>query len=405
MFPAIRGVAFALALGIWPGAAWAAPLSADDVVRSALSRHPVTVAASAAIPAAEARKREVGPLLENPEASFGVAVVGGLTQGTINQPISVTGEGIQARAAATAGIDATHDEARRAALEIAAEARAAYAWTVTTRERWQLADEAMRQSTRLREAVEAREAAGAARPLDVRLARMAEAEATALAIGARRDYADALTALSVYAPEALTSELAEDPLSVLPARTEASARSDVQAAEARVREAEASLRLQRAAQVPEVGVGAFFQQDDAHGDPGDVGAQITMSLPIWSHNQGGVGEAEAALETARAELAAVSARANAEQTVLPEVSAYADASLGRLGDFEADARAALDSIELGWTSGEIDVSEAVLLRREVLDGWVAALDARQSTVEARLELLLATEDPNLIPADSAGEDR
>jgi hypothetical protein len=80
-------------------------------------------------------------------------------------------------------------------------------------------------------------------------------------------------------------------------------------------------------------------------------------------------------------------------------------ALGRLGDFEQDAREALTSIELGWTTGEIDVSEAVLLRREVLDGWVAALDARQSTVEARLEVLLATEDPHLIPADTAEEDR
>ena len=47
----------------------------------------------------------------------------------------------------------------------------------------------------------------------------------------------------------------------------------------------------------------------------------------------------------------------------------------------------------------------MLLRREVLDGWAAALDARQSPVEARLEVLLATEDPHLIPADTAEEDR
>lgn len=405
MIPATRGVAFALAVGFWPTAAWATPLSADDVVRSALSRHPDAVASASAVPAAEARHREFGTFLENPEASVGVAVAGGLVQGTLNQPISVTGEGWHARSAASAGVDAAEGDARRTDLRVAAEARAAYAWAVTTRERWQLADEAMRQSTRLREAVEAREAVGEARPLDVRLARMAEAEATELAIRARRDHADALTALARYAPDAITADLADDPLAVLPTIASTSERSDVAAAEARVRAAEAVLRRERAATMPHVGVGVFFQKDEAHGDPGDIGPQLTVGIPLWTRNQGDIGTARADLEVARAELESVRSRARAEQLVLPDVGTYADEALGRLGDFEQDAREALTSIELSWTTGEIDVSEAVLLRREVLDGWVAGLDARQSTVEARLEVLLATEDPHLIPADTAEEDR
>ncbi len=405
MIPATRGVSFALVLGLWPTTAWAAPLTADDVVRSALARHPDAVASAAAVPAAEARRREVGTFLENPEASVGVAVAGGLFQGTLNQPISLTGEGWYARSAATAGIDAAEGDARRTDLRVAAEARATYAWAVTTRERWQLADEAMQQATRLREAVEAREGVGEARPLDVRLARMAEAEATELAIRARRDYADALTALALYAPDAVTAELADDPIAVLPRTSASSDRSDVAAAEARVREAESALRRERAATIPHLGVGLFFQKDEAHGDPGDIGPQLTVGIPLWTRNQGAIGTARADLDVARAELESLRSRASAEQSVLPEVDAYASEALGRLGDFEQDAREALTSIELGWTTGEIDVSEAVLLRREVLDGWVAALDARQSTVEARLEVLLATEDNHLIPADTAEEDR
>lgn len=405
MIPATRGVSFALVLGLWPSAAWATPLSADDVVRSALTRHPDAVASASAVPAAEARRREVGTFLENPEASVGVAVAGGLVQGTLNQPISITGEGWYARRAASAGIEAAEGDARRTDLRVAAEARAAYAWAVTTRERWQLADEAMRQSTRLRQAVEAREAVGEARPLDVRLARMAEAETTELAIRARREQADAITTLALYAPDAVSAELADDPIAVLPAISSTSDRSDVAAAEARLREAEAALRRERAATMPHLGVGMFFQKDDTHGDPGDIGPQITVGIPLWTRNQGGIGTARADLEVARAELESVRSRASAEQSVLPEVDAYAAEALGRLGDFEQDAREALTSIELGWTTGEIDVSEAVLLRREVLDGWVAALDARQSTVEARLQVLLATEDTHLIPADTVEEDR
>ena len=405
MIPASRGVSLALVLGLWPTAAWATPLSADEVVRSALSRHPDAVASASAVPAAEARRREVGTFLENPEASVGVAVDGGLVQGTLNQPISITGEGWHARRAATAGIDAAEADARRTDLRVAAEARATYAWAVTTRERWQLADEAMQQSTHLRQAVEAREAVGEARPLDVRLAHLAEAEATELAIRARREQAEALTALALYAPTAVSAELADDPLAALPTSAARSERSDISAAEARLREAEAGLHRERAATMPHLGVGLFFERDEAQGGPLDIGPQLTVGVPLWNRNQGGIGTARAELDLARAELESVRARVGAELVALPEVGAYAAEALGRLGDFEQDAREALASIDLGWTTGEIGVSEAVLLRREVLDGWVAALDARQSTVEARLDVLLATEDPHLIPADSALEDR
>lgn len=398
MIPALRGVSSALLLGLWPAAAWAAPMTADDVVRSALSRHPDAVAASAAIPAAEAARREVGTFLENPEASVGVAVAGGLVQGTLNQPLSVSGEGWHARAAARAGLDAATSDARRTDLRVAAVARATYAWAVTTRERWELADQAMSQATRLREAVEAREAVGEAGPLDVRLARMAEAEVTERAIGARRDHAAARTALAAWTDEAATAELTDDPLDVVPPGTPGAGRSDLAAAEARLREADARVARARAGAVPLVGVGLFAQRDDAHGDPGDFGPQLSVALPVWNRNQSGVGGALAARASAVAALEALRAQVTAEQTLLPQVSAYADDALGRLGDFEADARAALDTIQLGWSTGEIDVSQAVLLRREVLDGWVAALDARQATVEVRLDLLLATEDSTLLPA-------
>ena len=151
--------------------------------------------------------------------------------------------------------------------------------------------------------------------------------------------------------------------------------------------------------------GGIFERDEAQGGPADIGPQLTVGVPLWTRNQGGIGTSRAELDRAGAELESVRARVGAELAVLPEVGTYAAEALGRLGDFEQDAREALASIELGWTTGEIGVSEAVLLRREVLDGWVAALDARQSTVEARLDVLLANEDPNLIPADSALEDR
>jgi outer membrane protein, heavy metal efflux system len=389
LIPAHRGAALVCALGLWPGVAWAAPLSPDDVVRSALSRHPDAVASASAVSAADAGRRAIGLFLDDPQAS--VAFAGGELQGSLVQPLSVTGEGWHARSAARAGLDAAQDGARRARLRVAAEARAAYAWAVTTREGWRLADEALQQATGLRAAVEAREAVGEARPLDVRLARMAEAEAAQRAIRARRDEADAITSLALYTPDA-GAELLDDPLAAVPAAGGSAGRSDVAAAEGRLREAEAALRRERAAAVPAIGLGVFVQGPD-------VGPQVNVGVPLWTRNRAAIGAARADLDVARAAVETVRGRAAAEQDVLPAVGAYADEALGRLGDFEQDARAALASIEAGWSTGEIALAEAVLLRREVLDGWAAALAARQDAVEARLQVLLATEDPHLVPED------
>lgn len=404
MNSAIRGALVALALGLWPTAAWAGALSAEDVVRSALEHHPDTLQAAGAVTAGQARRQQVSTLLENPTISVGVSAAGSLLQGTLNQPISLTGEGWKARRAADAAIDAASFDERRTDLRIAAEARATYAWAVTTERLWKLSDEAMRQSSHLKVAVEARAAAGEAGALDVQLARMAEAEATARANEARRLHASARTALAAFSPEAATAELTADATDALPTPAAAATRSDVLAAEARVREAEADLAQQRAAVMPRVGIGLFFQRDARHGDPGDVGPQLTLAVPLWNRNQGAVGQAQADVALAKSELGLARTRAAAELAVLPDASWYADAALAGLGDVEADARAAIATIDLAWTAGEIDVAQAVLLRREVLTGWVAGLQAKQSTVDAQLDLLLAQEDPNLIPTPTTNDE-
>jgi outer membrane protein TolC len=383
---------------------WANPdaaLNADDVVRQALLRHPDLVAARGDVAAATGRREQLSVFIENPEISVGVAVAGGLVQGTVNQPLSITGEGWHARRWASAGFDAVDADARRVALRVAAEARVVYARAITTRERWELSAEALADATTLRTAVEARAAVGEARELDVRMARMAEAEAAQLAIDARREHAAALAALSTWAPSASGALLAEDPRAAVPIGAGAGRRSDLVAAEARVRAAEAGLARERAAAMPLVGVGMFFQVDKMHGDPGDIGPQVMLGVPLWDRNQAAVASARADVDARRADLAAVGARVDAERVLYPEVAAYAEATLEALGDLETEARAALASIQLGWTTGELSIADAVMMRREVLTAWVAAVDARQSAVEARIDALFAEEDPSLIPADVA----
>ena len=96
MFPRPLLRAWALAACLWPAAASADPLTADDVVRYALDHHPDAVAASAAVDVATGERRKAAVFLANPRSGVGV-VVGERTGAEVLQPLSLTGEGWHAR--------------------------------------------------------------------------------------------------------------------------------------------------------------------------------------------------------------------------------------------------------------------------------------------------------------------
>lgn len=398
---AIRGVTLALFLGLEPGLAWAAPLTADDVVRHALEHHPDLVAAHGAVGTASGYRRDVSVLLDNPEAEVGVAVLGDLLQGGVTQPLSLTGEGWHARRAARGAVEAAAAHARRSTFVLAAEARAAYVRARAAEERARLGDEAFAQASRLRAALEDRGRAGEVSPLDVRLARLSEARAAAEAVDAHRAAAEARTALTAFHPDAATAELVGSIEVAAPPAAPTGERSDVLAVHARVEAASAELARARAAALPPVAVGAMFQRDAGEWD---VGPQVALVIPLRTRNRGDVASARADLATAEAESDRLRAVAAAEATGGARTSAFADEALGRLGDVDTDAREALASVERAVAAGELGVSEAVLLRTEILDGWTAGLDAREARSLARLDAMLAVESERLL-APAAEEAR
>ena len=88
--------------------------------------------------------------------------------------------------------------------------------------------------------------------------------------------------------------------------------------------------------------------------------------------------------------------AGAEQAASAALAARAAEDLERLGDPTEDARLALGAIGSAFDRGELDVTTAVLLRGEVLDGWAGAVEAERTAAELTLFHLLATEDPALL---------
>jgi outer membrane protein TolC len=88
----------------WASPAHAAPLTPDETVRSALERDPSLLAARADVIAAEGALRAATFLRSNPYVSVETSLTSDLSGASLQQPISVSGEGLPARRAARANV-------------------------------------------------------------------------------------------------------------------------------------------------------------------------------------------------------------------------------------------------------------------------------------------------------------
>ncbi|MFZ5477162.1 MAG: TolC family protein [Myxococcota bacterium] len=379
------------------GAASAQGLTAEDAARSALTHDPVYLSAVAAAEEAQGQLRAATFLQSNPTISTEVSVVEPRWSASVQQPISLSGEGLARHDAALAVVQAAAFDRQRAALVVAAEARAAWADLAAAEARRSLATEALIQAHARRVAIEARVAAGDLPELDARLARLAEAEAALAVVEAQRAVTDARVALARFVPDAATVEVSGSPGDAAPDPLGASERADVLAAERRVDAANAGLRAERAATLPVVGVGASVERE---GDTTFAGPTLQVTLPLWKANPDGRAAAHAAVSVARAEAAAAARLAEAERvTTRGAASNSRDARAGLAGDPVADALAALDAIDKAEAGGELDPGSATLLRQQVLDGAMSAISLEQAVVHAELDALLAASDPALLPPD------
>jgi len=387
-------------IGLWTlvMAAVAAPLSADKAVSAALERSVVLAEADAALGRASGALRAARGLPQDPTVSGSVAVVGDAWQLSVQQPVSLTGAGLAERAAAQHTVSAATAQRARVELEVAASVRRAWVDAVAARQRAKLAAEALALARQVADAARQREAVGEASQLDLRLARLQVEQARATWMSATledgRRTAD-LAARVGHDPAAL--ELPEDPLAGAPEASGAvRPRSDLVAAAAASDAARATLQQQRASTLPSVRIGAFVEQE---GTEFRAGPSASFTLPVWRANADGRAAAQAAVSVATRQQADAERRAAAEQQTMRQLTeTMEDAIVDQGVDIPAEASAALDSVGLGYARGELDMLSTALLQAEILDGYVAWIEVRRVTAEARLDLLLATEDPSLLGA-------
>ena len=380
-----------------------APLTPDDVVTAALANDVPLHAAEADAVAARGRIAQSSTLLDNPEFEARVAPLGGGFEVAASQDLSSVGEASAGRREGRASLAAAAARLTRARLVAAAGARDAYAEASAATELAIVAEEGWTLATRLRGAVESKLAAGESSRLDVHLARMREAQAAAVLLEVREREASAQTELATRMGRVPGDRrLLRDPLAAAPEPSRVDAgeveRSDVLGTRAAVAAAEARIALEAGRAVPGIALGIFVERDAGSTT---VGPTLSFALPLFDRNQAGRAEARGGRDIARAEAGVAAVRAEAERSLTRRRLDGASEVSHALGDgIRGDARDALASISSGYAAGELDLLDTVLLQAEVLEGEAAAIEVRLALARARLDFLLATDDPALLSGDA-----
>jgi len=191
-------------------------------------------------------------------------------------------------------------------------------------------------------------------------------------------------------------ELPDDPLAGAspPLMGGAAPRSDVAAAAAEVEAARAALCREGAGTLPPLQLGAFVEQEGAELRAGPT---LKVTVPSWRANADGRAAASADLSIVEAQRDDTSRRAELERDAAAQVKDQVEAALAEQGsEIPAEARAALDSVALGYDRGELDMLSTALLQAEILEGYIAWVEGRRLAAEARLDWMLAVDDSRLL---------
>jgi outer membrane protein, heavy metal efflux system len=162
----------------------------------------------------------------------------------------------------------------------------------------------------------------------------------------------------------------------------AAGRADVRATEAEIEAAEAALTLQRRLRIPDVTLSGGYK----HQADGYQGAIIGVSvpLPLWDRNRGGIAEAEANLAAARTRRELALRGAESEIRRAWETRRSLEERMRVIGaTLLPESAGLLETARLAYAEGEMSLVE-------LLDAADAYRDARESVTRLLAEYLSAT---------------
>lgn len=385
-----------LSAPVWagPDASDTPPLDPDRAVRAALLHNTSVLQAQGSLLLAQGQLAQ--SLGANPTVS-GNALVGGPSVVSVSQPVSLTGQGVAMRASASARVQSAQDTLRRTELEVAHQARSAYVDAVVAVRIAEVAQEGLSVSERLSQAVRRLSEEGEVSRLELDLVQLGQAQSATRLLDATSAQADALVALAAVLSQPVTPDALTPTLSGVvptPSRAGDGTRSDVAAAQAALIAAERDVGVSRKAALPPLGLGAQIQVE---GDEVLAGPTLSMELPVFNRNQADRAAAQGQLGVAESQLLQAEALATTERETAQARDTLAVDTLESLGEAPAvAAERALSAVEAGYLAGEIDLIQAVLLQAQILDGETAVVQLEGHVAQARLDLLLATDDSALL---------
>jgi cobalt-zinc-cadmium efflux system outer membrane protein len=372
-------------------------LSLGEALARARAQAPAVLLARARIE--EARGRLVGARLrhrDNPTIDVAsgprTTETGTLTDFDIGfgQVFETGGQRAARIAGAEAGIareTAVADEASRLALRAVA---LAHVRTVYAQERVALLGGVEAVAADVQAVAEQRYAAGDIALLDVNIAKIAMARARSARLaaeGERTVFAGELQRLlgfppgtAVVAGGSLRLQRRPDLANLLAGVTR---RPDVRALEADIHEAEADVRLGRAATRPDVGLGARMKREEGHRA---VLGELTVTLPVFS--QGQELRATATARASRTRLEMDTTRASIESEVRSLYAAF-EAHDAALTTFEQEAMPGMDENDAlarrSFEVGQISLPELLVVRRELVETRLEFLNRQLEVAEAAIE--------------------
>lgn len=381
-----------------PAFAEPAALTLDDAWRLAEESNPTLRATLASVPAVEGELRDArAPLWNNPEISIAqrrreVPQVSDPTQ--INrewslglaQTFEIAGQTADRRAAAEQSLAANQQMIAETRRQVRAEVESRFVRVLSLQLRIETEEATLKLIEDAAKAVSSRVAVGEDSRLDGNLARV-EAERARNQVALLREQlvqarAELAVLLQLPAHELPQVQGVLDPASVSYSLEEllssAADRPLLRALEHREQAARSRLDLERAIRYPDVTVALDTGREGAS-DAREkvVGLNVSLPLPLFRQNAGGIGRASTELTQTQIERAATGRDVRAQVLALWERFTHLVTRVQRLKE------SVLPSLEenrhlssLSFRAREIGLPQLLLVNRQVLEGQRDLLDAR-----------------------------
>lgn len=390
----------AIAAAVWaasvPASGQPLHLTWSEALTRGREQSPAVVVAKARIE--ESRGRLVGARVrfrDNPQLSFSAGPRNG--PGDVSTDLEIgfsqtfeTGGQRKARIdgaeAAIAADTATAEDVQRQALEAVARAYLAHE---RGQERRALLAESQTTAEEIWRIAERRYAAGDIAAIDVNLARVTASRARAATIAADADLASSSgvlarllnlpAATSIEVEHALETDRVGDLAGLLAA---IKTRPDFVALTSALAEADAELRLGKAAQRPDLG---FDVRAKKEGDDRIFLGGLTVTLPWSDRGQGLVATGSARATRLRLELENTRQAARAEVTALHAEYERRQAAAAAFADALPAVTDNQQLLQRSFEEGELSLRDLIVVRREVIDTRLEYLDRLFEAAETAVE--------------------